>query len=115
MSSLMAQYELTERRRRRVAGLVVLAIVAGLGAWLTVPYGIVLILAGQWPGWMLVAVGAIALLGCAAAIVAAIRMRRPVAPQSRPGKPNPGFDEPVPSQDPVPGYSWGGSSFIGSP
>lgn len=113
-TTLMARYQLAAQRRRRVAALVVLAVVAGVGGWLTVPYGIVLVVASTWSGWILIAAGVVALSGCTAAIVGAARLRRPVAPESLPGKPNPGFDEPVPSQDPVPGYSWAGS-FIGSP
>jgi hypothetical protein len=114
MTALMKQIEDQERRRRRVRGFVVLAVAAGIGVWLTVPYGIVLVASGAPLGWLLVVGGGVLLAGCVAAIVAAVRLHRAVAPQSLPGKANPSFDEPVPSQDPVPGYSWAGS-FIGSP
>ena len=113
MSRLIEEYDRISSLRRKLAALVVLAVLAGVGAWLTAPIGVVLLARGSAAGWALVAVGLLLALACAGLIVGAVRVRASVAPQSRPGKANPGFDEPVPSQDPVPGYSWTGS-YLGS-
>lgn len=110
-SVLMRQLEQAQRRRSRVALLVVGAIVAGVGAWLAGPYGVVLVVAGQPLGWALAALGLVLLAACVVAIVAAARSR--AVPASLPGKANPAFDEPVPSKNPNGGYSMSGS-YLGS-
>jgi NO-binding membrane sensor protein with MHYT domain len=112
MGTPLEELERDRRARARVAWLVVLAVVAGAGAWLTAPFGVVLLTRGEPLGWVLVASGALLLAGCAASIVAAVRLR--IAPQSRPGKANPAFDEPAPSQHPDGGYSTAGMK-LGSP
>jgi hypothetical protein len=111
MSVHMAELERVARIRRRVGLLVVLAVISGLGAWLAGPFGIVLLTDGDAAGWVLVVVGALLLAACVTAIVFAARVHRAVAPQSLPGKENPSFNEPVPSQDPRPGIAWAGSQL----
>jgi len=111
MSALMEGLQREERRRRRVALFVVLSCVAGLGVWLTAPFGIVLLTRGEVAGWLLVAAGAVLLALTVVGILAARRTHQPV--HSLPGKPNPRFDEPEPSPDPRGGYSMSGS-YLGS-
>jgi len=111
MSALMEGLQREERRRRRVALLVVLSCVAGLGVWLTTPFGIVLLTRGEVAGWLLVAAGAVLLVVTVLGIIAARRSHRP--PESVQGKPNPRFDEPEPSPDPRGGFSMSGS-YLGS-
>ena len=111
MSALMEGLQREERRRRRVALLVVLSCVAGLGVWLTAPFGIVLLSRGDAVGWLLVAAGAVLLALTVVGILGARRSHR--AAHSLPGKPNPRFDEPEPSPDPRGGYSMSGS-YLGS-
>ena len=111
MSALMEGLQREERRRRRVALLVVLSCVAGLGVWLTAPFGIVLLSRGDAVGWLLVAAGAVLLALTVVGLLAARRSHRPA--QSLPGQPNPRFDEPEPSPDPRGGYSMSGS-YLGS-
>lgn len=111
MSALLVGLERDERRRRRVALLWVLAFLAGAGTWLTAPFGIALATRNEPIGWVLIAVGAVLLAATVLAVVLARRLHR--APQSLPGKANPHFDEPRPSQDPRGGYSMNGS-MLGS-
>ncbi|WP_431247194.1 hypothetical protein [Leifsonia xyli] len=111
MSALMEGLQQEARRRRRVAGLVVLACLTGVGAWLTAPFGVVLLTRGDAVGWALVAAGAMLLAGTVLLGMAARRRHRP--PESLPGKANPRFDEPEPSRNPRGGYSMVGSQ-IGS-
>ena len=111
MSALMDGLLREERRRRRAALLVVLSCVAGLGVWLTAPFGIVLLVRGDAAGWLLVAAGVVLLALTVVGIVAARRAHRPA--ESLPGKPNPRFDEPEPSPDPRGGFSMSGS-YLGS-
>ncbi|MGO4299799.1 hypothetical protein [Leifsonia sp. RAF41] len=109
MSALMAGLEQDERRRRRVALLVVVSCLTGVGTWLAVPFGVVLLTRDQPVGWALVAVGATLLAATVLAIVAARRVHR--APESASGKANSRFDEPQPSPDPRGGYSMVGSQL----
>ncbi|WP_314149459.1 hypothetical protein [uncultured Leifsonia sp.] len=109
MSAYMTEFDRIHRTRVRVAWLIVLAVVAGLGAWLTAPFGIVQLTRGDAAGWLLVAAGAVLLAACVVAIVLAVRLR--VAPQSLPGRPNPAFDEPQPSKNPNGGYSLAGTQL----
>lgn len=111
MSALMEGLQREERRRRRVALFVVLSCVAGLGVWLTAPFGIVLLTRGEVVGWLLVAAGAALLAVTVFCASVARRLHR--APESLPGKPNPRFDEPEPSPDPRGGFSMSGS-YLGS-
>ncbi|MFJ3391866.1 hypothetical protein [Leifsonia aquatica] len=111
MSVLMQEFEQARRRRSRVGLLVAGAIVAGVGAWLAGPYGVVLVVAGEPIGWALAALGLVLLAACVVAIVAAARSR--AVPASLPGKANPQFDEPRPSENPKGGYSMSGS-YLGS-
>jgi predicted tellurium resistance membrane protein TerC len=111
MSVLMQEFDRVQRDRARTRGLIVAAIVAGVGAWLTGPYGVLLIATGEPFGWALAVAGAVLLAGCVVAIVAAARSR--ATPASLPGKANPRFDEPEPSPDPRGGYSMSGS-YLGS-
>jgi hypothetical protein len=111
MSVHMAELERVARIRRRVRLLVVLAVVTGVGAWLAGPFGIVLLIDREAVGWLLVGGGALLLAACVTTIVLAVRAGRAIAPQSFQGKGNPGFDEPVPSQDPRPGIAWAGSQL----
>jgi hypothetical protein len=104
MSTLMGEYEQVQRRRRRFALLVVLACVAGVGAWLSGPVGAVMIATGNQFGWALAGLGLVLLAGMVVAIVAAARGR--VVPSSAGGKANPHFDEPEPSRNPVGGNGW---------
>jgi NO-binding membrane sensor protein with MHYT domain len=104
MSTLMSEYEQVQRRRRRFALLVVLACVAGVGVWLTLPLGIVVIGMGNQIGWGLLVVGLVLLAGMVVSIVAAARTRV-VSPTSV-GKPDPRFGEPEPSRNPVGGNGW---------
>ncbi len=113
MNIRMAEYERVARIRRRVGGLAVLAVLAGIGAWLTAPFGIVIVARGDASGWLLIAVGAVLAAACVVAVVAAVQTGRRVARQSLPGKANPGYGEPQPSQDPRPGTAWAGS-MLGS-
>ncbi len=103
MGALMAEYESVRRRRGRVALLAAAAVPAGIGAWLTAPFGIVQLVAGEPVGWALVAAGAVLIAACVVAVVAAVRSR--VAPASLPGKANARFDEPE-RIDPRPGNAW---------
>ncbi|WP_285117259.1 hypothetical protein [Leifsonia sp. fls2-241-R2A-40a] len=105
----MKQYEQVEKRRRRRILYVVLACVAGTGMWLTGPLGVVLLTRGMPAGWALVAGGAILLAATVVAIMAAVRSR--VVPESQPGRANPHFDEPRPSQNPRGGYSAAGTQL----
>ncbi|MDR6612889.1 hypothetical protein [Leifsonia sp. 1010] len=105
----MAELQRDERRRRRTALLVVLAILAAAGAWLTGPWGVVLLTRGEAVGWLLVASGVVLLAAAVAAIIAARRLRVPV--ESLRGKANPRFDEPEPSRNPNGGYSLAGSQL----
>lgn len=109
MNALMDELDRVRARGRRIALLVTLALVAAGAAWLTGPYGIVLVLAGEPMGWVLVAAGAIFLVVAAVCIVRAVRRRAP-ADRGR-GKANPRFDEPDASQDPRPGGAWIGSGL----
>ncbi len=111
MGALMEGLQREERRRQRVALLVVLSCVAGLGAWLTAPFGVVQLTRGDAAGWLLVAAGVVLLGVTLVGILAARRSHR--APQSVPGRPNARFDEPEPSQDPRGGFSMPGS-YLGS-
>ena len=111
MSTYMAELERVAGIRRRVRLLVVLAVITGVGGWLTAPFGIVLLVEGDTAGWSLAAVGVLLLAGCVTAILFAVRVSRTIAPRSLPGKENPMFDEPVPSQDPRPGVAWAGSQL----
>ena len=111
MSVHLAELERVSRIRRRVGLLVTVAVLTGLGAWLAGPFGIVMLARGELSGWLLAGAGAVLLVGCVTAIVLAVRVRRGIAPESLPGKANPGFDEPVPSQDPRPGVAWAGSQL----
>ncbi|WP_158865839.1 hypothetical protein [Leifsonia sp. AG29] len=111
MSELMKEFERSQRRRRRVVWLVVLACLSGFGAWLTGPVGVITVLRGNPVGYSLVAPGVVLLAVSVFAIVSAMRLRE--APQTTPGRPNPHFDEPQPSQDPRGGNSWIGS-WMGS-
>jgi membrane associated rhomboid family serine protease len=104
MNALMDELERARARWRRVALLVVVAVLAGMGTWLTAPYGIVLILDGEQAGWILLAAGVLLLAVTVVCIVSAVRNRLRV--ESRPGKANPRFDEPEASQDPRPGGAW---------
>ncbi|WP_426519566.1 hypothetical protein ACPPVQ_05845 [Diaminobutyricibacter sp. McL0618] len=79
-------------------GLVVLACLAGVGAWLTGLIGLIMITSGNATGWVLLVTGVLLLALTIVAIVAAVCLR--VAPESQPGAANPHFDEPQPSQDP---------------
>jgi len=109
MSALMAGLEQDERRRRRVALWVVISCVAGVGTWLAIPFGVVLLTRDQPIGWALIAVGAVLLAATVVAIVAARRIHR--APESALGKANARFDEPQPSPDPRGGYAMVGSQL----
>jgi hypothetical protein len=111
MSVHMAELERVARIRRRVRLLVILAVITGVGAWLAAPFGIVLLVEGETVGWLLVGAGVLLLAACVTTIVLAVRAARAIAPQSFQGKANPGFDEPVPSQDPRPGVAWAGSQL----
>ncbi len=111
MSALMNEFERVQRRRRRVALLVALACVTGVGTWLTGPIGVVMVASGNATGWVLAAAAVVLLALTVVAIVAAVRLR--VAPESLPGAANPHFDEPEPSRDPRGGNSWIGS-WMGS-
>lgn len=105
------EFERVSRLRKRVRWLGVLAALSGIGVWLTAPFGIVLLVRGDASGWLLAGAGAVLAAGCVLAIVAAVRVRRLVAPQSLPGRANPGFDETAPSPDPRPGAAWSGSTL----
>jgi NO-binding membrane sensor protein with MHYT domain len=109
MSTLVEEFERVQRRRRRFGLLVGLAIVTGVGAWLTGPVGVVMLSSGNPVGWILVGVGAALLAAMIVAIVAAARIR--VVPQSLPGAANPHFDEPEPSPDPRGGFTSLPSAF----
>jgi hypothetical protein len=111
MNALMADLERDERRRRSVRLLVVLAILTGAGAWLTGPWGIVMLTRGEAIGWLLVASGVVLFAAAVTAIIVARRLR--VSVESLPGKPNSRFDEPEPSRNPNGGYSLTGTQ-IGS-
>ena len=111
MSALMNEFELVQRRRRRFALLVLLACMTGIGAWLTGPIGVVLIVSGNSMGWVLIAVGVVLLAAMVVAIVAAKRSR--IVPESQPGAANPQFDKVDPSANPVGGNSWIGSGIGG--
>ncbi|NEN04670.1 hypothetical protein G3T36_02190 [Diaminobutyricibacter tongyongensis] len=111
MSALMNGFEQLQRRRRRVAWLVVLACVAGVGTWLTGPIGAIMASTGNAAGWALLVAGVVLLAVTVFAIVAAVRLR--VVPQSQPGAANPHFDEPQPSPDPRGGFSMNGSQIGG--
>lgn len=102
-----------ERRKRRVAGTVALAVVAGIGTWMTAPVGIVLLTRGEGIGWPLAAVGVLLAAACVVAIVGAVRTARSVAIASLPGRANPAFDETAASPDPRPGAAWAGSQWGG--
>ena len=104
MNAVVDEFERVRMRRRRVAVLVALAVLAGVGAWLTAPYGVVLTLAGEPMGWLLTAVGVVLLALGVVCVVLAVRGR--VAVESSRGKPNPRFDQPEASQDPRPGGAW---------
>src|SRR5690242_12374313 len=106
MSALMGEYEKGRRRAARFWMLLIAAFAAGVGVWLSLPYGIVLIAGdvGAIGGWGLALLG-VALLGCVvAAGVAAARVRVPVT--SLPGKPNDRFDRVEPSPNPEPSVAW---------
>ncbi|WP_157480167.1 hypothetical protein [Leifsonia sp. Root227] len=109
--TLMSEFEAMRRRGRRVALLVVAAVVAGVGAWLTGPIGVVMIGLGSAAGWALAALGLVLLAAMVVAIIAAARSR--LAPESRPGKANARFDEPVPSRNPNGGHGMIGSGIGG--
>ena len=109
--ALMSEFEAIQRRRRRVALLVVASVVSGVGAWLTGPIGVVMIGFGNAAGWALAALGLVLLAAMVASIVAAARSR--VVVESRPGKANPHFDEPVPSRNPNGGHGMIGSGIGG--
>jgi uncharacterized protein (DUF58 family) len=111
MSTLMNEFDRVQRRRRRFGLLVALACLAGAGAWLTGPLGVVRVVSGNLAGWAFVALGVILLAAMVVSIVAAARGR--VVPASLPGAANPRFDEPEPSRDPRGGNSWIGS-WLGS-
>ena len=104
MNALVEELDRMRSRRRRFAVRVFVAVLAGMGAWLTAPYGIVLVLDGEPAGWVLVAAGVLLLAVMVVCIVRAVRTRVQVA--SRPGKANPRFGEPEPSRDPRPGGAW---------
>lgn len=106
MTTNMQELEAVRRRRVRVRALAVAAVVAGIGAWAALPFGIVLLTRGEVGGWALVATGAVLLVACVLAIVGAVRSH--AAPQSRPGRADPAFDEPSPSENPNGGYSSAG-------
>jgi NO-binding membrane sensor protein with MHYT domain len=106
MSEHMQEFDRISRRKARTLWLVVAAVLAGAGAWATLPFGIVLLSRSETAGWALVAAGLVLVAACAAAIVGAVRSR--VAPQSLPGKANPAFGEPRPSANPDGGYSTAG-------
>lgn len=106
MSVHMQELESVRRRQGRFAALVVAAVLTGVGTWLALPFGIVLLTRGAIFGLALVGAGIVLLAACVVAIVGAARAR--VAPQSLPGKANPAFDEPMPSKNPDGGYSTAG-------
>ena len=109
MSEHMQEFERVDRRRARVRLLTVAAVLAGIAAWAVLPFGIVLLTRGEATGGALVVAGVALVAACAAAMMGAVRSR--VAPQSLPGKANPAFDEPQPSQSPVGGYSTAGTQL----
>ncbi|MDN4614773.1 hypothetical protein P5G50_09930 [Leifsonia sp. F6_8S_P_1B] len=111
MSALMGEYEKGRRRAARFWMLLIAAFAAGVGVWLTLPYGIVLVAGdvGAVGGWGLAMLGAALLAGVVAAGVAAARVRVPVT--SSPGKPNERFDRVDPSPDPEPGVVWSGAKL----
>ncbi|MFF1573545.1 hypothetical protein ACFVWR_12400 [Leifsonia sp. NPDC058292] len=102
----MSEFDRVRRIRAKVTTFVVLAVLAGAGAWLTAPFGIVLLTRGDAAGWLLATLGVVFVAVCITAIVVAVRTR--IAPQSLPGKANPSFDETEPSQNPNGGYSTAG-------
>lgn len=107
----LAEMERVSLVKRRVVGIAAVAGLTGIGAWLTAPYGIVLLTRGEVIGWALLVLGVALAVGCALAVVAAVRAGRAVAPPSLPGRANARFDEPEPSQDVRPTTSWAGSLF----
>ncbi|MEY9950805.1 hypothetical protein [Leifsonia sp. EB34] len=106
MSVHMRELAAVRRRQGRFAALVVAAALTGVGTWLALPFGVVLLTRGAVFGLALVVAGVVLLAACVVAIVGASRAR--VAPQSLPGKPNPAFDEPRPSANPDGGFSTAG-------
>jgi NO-binding membrane sensor protein with MHYT domain len=106
MGEHMQEFDRISRRKARTRWLVVAAVIAGVGAWATLPFGIVLLTRSEAAGWAFVAAGLVLVTACATAIVGAVRSR--VAAHSLPGKANPQFDEPRPSANPNGGYSTAG-------
>ena len=104
MGALVEEFDRIRARRRRVGVLIALAVLAGVGAWLTGPYGIVLLLAGEATGWMLAVAGILLLAAAVTCVVLAVRWR--VTVTSSPGKADPHFDQPEASRDPRPGGAW---------
>jgi hypothetical protein len=102
--TLIESYDRDRRRVVRFRALVVAALGAGAGVWLTVPYGIVLIVGGVAAGWWLIAAGVVLLAACIAAGIGAARSRTVHVPVE--GKPHPAFDIVKPSPNPDPGVAW---------
>jgi hypothetical protein len=106
MSAHMQEFDRINRQKARSRLRIVAAVIAGVGAWCTLPVGIVLSTSGARSGWALIAVGALLIVVCAGAVIGAVRSR--VVSPSLPGKANPAFDEPRPSKNPNGGYSTAG-------
>jgi hypothetical protein len=105
--TLIENMERVQKHRRGTALRFVAGAVAGVGAWLTAPFGFVEISRGTASGWLLLVVGAAMAAAAVVAIVSTIR---------RSARPNPGhvpatFGQVPPPPNPRPGLGWTGTGM----
>jgi hypothetical protein len=100
--ALIEKMEQVQRHRRGTALRFVAGVVAGVGAWLTAPWGIVEISRGNLSGWLLTAIGVALTVAAVVAIVSGVRRSARPAPGRVPVT----FGQVPPPPNPRPGLGW---------
>jgi hypothetical protein len=105
--TLIENMERVQRHRRGTALRFIAGAVAGVGAWLTAPWGFVEVSRGTVSGWLLIVIGVALAVAAVLAIVSGIRR----TPRPVPGHLPPTFGQvPAPS-NPRPGLGWAGTGM----
>ncbi|MCU1505397.1 MAG: hypothetical protein QOG18_1129 [Microbacteriaceae bacterium] len=105
--TLIEQMEQVQRHRRGTALRFVAGAIAGVGAWLTAPWGIVEVSRGNVWGWLLTAIGVALAIAAVVAIVSGVRR----AATPTPGRVLATFGQVPPPPNPRPGLGWTGTGM----